>query len=124
MSKLGEKIKNMRLLRGIGVEELAEKAGVSQASISKLENGLTVKPQGGTIVNIAKVLGVNAEYFLDDSLITPFELIENMSPELKNFLLNEDSMPYIEMAIKAWKDKVKAEDINEVIKFFGKFSKK
>jgi len=123
MSKLGDKIKHLRVLRGISMEGLAEEVGVSRASISKIESGDTLNPRMDTIAKIAEVLKIDQEYFTDINAVTPFELIQKMPPETQAFLMNEKTMPYLKLAISAWKEDIKIEDIEELIKFAKKFGK-
>jgi ribosome-binding protein aMBF1 (putative translation factor) len=48
MSRLGEKIKNMRTERGLSLKELAHKSGISAAAIHKIEsNGITPNRREG-----------------------------------------------------------------------------
>ncbi len=59
---IGERINRLSEERGLTTTQLAEKVGVSQAQISRLENG----KQGfrsGTLVRIADALGVKPAYF-------------------------------------------------------------
>jgi len=50
----GEKIKAARLARGLSIQELAKKAGVSRASLYRIESG--AKPQAATYRKLAKAL--------------------------------------------------------------------
>lgn len=52
------KIKNARLSRNMTQEELAEKSGVSRATISGLENGSAKDTTIGTLKKLAAALGV------------------------------------------------------------------
>lgn len=63
---IGERVSNLRNRYGITTMELARKVGVSQAQISRLENGR----QGFrtvTLEKIADALGVHLIYFFMDS---------------------------------------------------------
>lgn len=52
------KIKNARLSRNMTQDELAEKSGVSRATISGLENGSAKDTTIGTLKKLAAALGV------------------------------------------------------------------
>ncbi|MFC4699359.1 helix-turn-helix domain-containing protein [Glaciecola siphonariae] len=58
-----KRTKAARVAAGLTQAELADKAGVSQNAISKIENGTTRKPKD--IVAIAKALNVSVEYLSD-----------------------------------------------------------
>lgn len=64
--KTGLKIKQMRVLYKISQEELAEKINVSQVTVSKWEQGKSIKHEYLPI--IAKVLQVSFEYLLNDAI--------------------------------------------------------
>lgn len=66
---MGYKIKEVRLKTGLTQEELAEKSGVSRATISALENGTARSVMSGTLVKLASALGVPVdEIFFADSV--------------------------------------------------------
>jgi transcriptional regulator with XRE-family HTH domain len=54
---IGGVIRAMRLERGIGATELAEKAGVGRVTLSRIENG-RMQPTTETLERIASGLGV------------------------------------------------------------------
>jgi transcriptional regulator with XRE-family HTH domain len=51
-----------RLYRGLMQEELAEKAGVTPATISRIENGAPARL--GTVAKLAAALGITREHLL------------------------------------------------------------
>jgi transcriptional regulator with XRE-family HTH domain len=59
-TKIGDKIREMRLARVLTQEELARKAGVGSVTIVRVEKG-QVAPHQQTIRKIARGLGVNPE---------------------------------------------------------------
>lgn len=52
------KIKEARIKKKLTLEELAEKSGVSKATICRLENGENVVATTTTVSRLAKALGV------------------------------------------------------------------
>ncbi len=61
-------MKNLRTLRtakGLSQQELAEKAGITQAAISRIEAGLH-DPRYSTVVRLAAVLGVDPAQLAED----------------------------------------------------------
>ena len=61
----GEKIKNIREMRNVTLEELSERSGISLKVITNIENGIYM-PNLTPLIKIARVLGVRLGTFLDD----------------------------------------------------------
>jgi DNA-binding XRE family transcriptional regulator len=61
---VGERIKRQRLSRGYTQAELAERAGVKQSLISRLESGLRTNPGADVVRGLAKALGCTADYLV------------------------------------------------------------
>lgn len=66
--KTGERIKQLRISKGMTQEELGEKVGVKKAAIYKYETGLVVNLKRDVIEKLAQVLDVSPSYLmgLDD----------------------------------------------------------
>jgi transcriptional regulator with XRE-family HTH domain len=62
---IGEKIRAMRLKRGMGLVELGKRTGLSAALLSKLERG-KLFPTLPTLLRIAMAFSVGLEYFFAD----------------------------------------------------------
>lgn len=62
---LGEKLRNLRLRKSMGLVELGRHTGLSAAMLSKLERG-KLFPTLPTLLRIALVFGVGLEYFFTD----------------------------------------------------------
>lgn len=60
MKTLAERVKYARELKDLSQHEIAEKAGISQPTYFKIENGLTQKPRN--ILDIAQALNVNPQW--------------------------------------------------------------
>lgn len=101
---LGLKLKELRLSRGWTISDLSKRSGCSISHISSLERGERKKPSMTIMQKIANALGVSVQYFFDDQEMiqtdNPAQYIsfEQFSNELKDFLLKEDSTPYIHLA--------------------------
>ena len=63
---VGEKIKQIRELKKVSLEEMAERSGMDIAMISKIEEEKNV-PSLAPLIKIARALGVRLGTFLDDS---------------------------------------------------------
>ncbi len=64
--EIGEKIKELRMQKGLTQEELADRAELSKGFISQLERDLT-SPSIATLVDILQSLGTNLEDFFVNS---------------------------------------------------------
>lgn len=61
------KLQRMRIGRGIGIPELAEKAGVTPQTIYRFEKGAVMRP--ATIRKIAIALNCEVSEFLTDEIL-------------------------------------------------------
>jgi len=72
--RVGERIKALREQKGLSLKELADSTGFSTALLSQMENHL-VSPSLGTIIKLAKALGVRVGDFLGETEGEPFALV-------------------------------------------------
>jgi transcriptional regulator with XRE-family HTH domain len=63
---VGEKIKHIREMRKVSLEELAERSGMEISLVQKIEQEKSV-PSLAPLIKIARALGVRLGTFLDDS---------------------------------------------------------
>lgn len=61
---IGEKIRSLRISKGLSQEELGEKIGVKKAAIHKYEVGLVVNLKQSIIAALAKELDTTPSYLL------------------------------------------------------------
>lgn len=77
MNTVGNKIRDLRVRRGINQENIAQHLGISQPSYARLEqddNRITIT----RLIEIAKILNTSAAYLLDDTIkISKRNLKEN-----------------------------------------------
>ncbi len=71
---VGEKIKQLRMSKGMTLHQLADASGFSSAVLSQIENHL-VSPPLGTLIRIAKALGVRPSYFFDQQPERSFTIV-------------------------------------------------
>ena len=62
---IGEKIKALRTVKEISIEELAERTGLALEQIERIENNIDI-PSLAPLLKIARALGVRLGTFLDD----------------------------------------------------------
>jgi transcriptional regulator with XRE-family HTH domain len=74
VSALGAKLALARAERGWSLAELARRAGVSTASVHKIEkSGMT--PTIATLMKVASALGTSVSYFIDEDVAVPAAII-------------------------------------------------
>ena len=63
---VGAKIKGFRESKGLTIEEIAERSGLSTAQVESIENDQYL-PSLGSLIKVARALGVRLGTFLDDN---------------------------------------------------------
>jgi len=61
---IGERIKALRLKKGLSQRELARQAGVRQATLADLETGIRTETRTDIARRLARVLGVTVDYLV------------------------------------------------------------
>ena len=68
MKTIGERIQGLRELRFLKKRELAERLGISESQLSRIENGKTATVSSDILTGLARELDVSADYILGLSL--------------------------------------------------------
>ncbi|MBR1433279.1 helix-turn-helix transcriptional regulator [Ruminococcus sp.] len=81
---LAEKIRTLRVEKGLKQEELAELVGTKRWSINQYENGIQ-RPHKKTLIALAAALGVDADLLGNDEaeLHTDEEIIDRFGADIK-----------------------------------------
>ena len=78
--KLGQRIREFRLLRGLTQDQLAEKVGMERANISNYENGTKGQMKYGTLLKFSKALNAPVGILLgeeEDELVGKIRLLND-----------------------------------------------
>jgi len=110
------KLKKLRNLRQLTTAELSKLSGVHQTTISAIENKRHASPGLETIERLAKALKVSPLYFFEDRSRTPFDLIDNLPSDISDFLLSEESLPYLLLSKEAYTKGISSKTIEQLIK--------
>lgn len=70
---LGDKVKELRLKLGWKQVTLANKSGIPQATISRIESGGVSQPKMGQLQKLAEALGTTIDYLAGDSAQMSFD---------------------------------------------------
>ena len=115
---LGDKIRYVRELRGLTLQQLSEIAGISATYISDVENhrsNMSIK----SLTKLSTALNVDQSYFLDEKATTLETLASikgyDLPEDIKEFVLNEKSLPYIVMAKELDDKGISAETIQMLV---------
>ena len=104
-SKFSERLKKLRLEKGLSQKELAERIGLTAPAITAYEKG-NRSPNGATLTALSNVFMVSPDYLLGHSdepnMVKPWDDLENI-PELSN------SINYIKHAYEISDDNQKKE---------------
>ncbi|SKA89515.1 Helix-turn-helix [Clostridium sp. USBA 49] len=81
---IGERILRLRIKNEMKQKELADKVGITEATLSRYENGLR-SPKGEIVSKLAEALGVSSDYLLG--------LTDEVKEQSKNEIKNLDIIP-------------------------------
>jgi transcriptional regulator with XRE-family HTH domain len=98
----GDRLKQIRLIRGHTQESLAELLGIGNRQIWRYENNET-EPDGETVARLAQALDVSSDYLLGIS--------DDEQPNLSS----SDLKPQERVAITAWRRGDKFEAIKAIV---------
>lgn len=73
---VGEKVKVLRMEKGLSLEDLAEQSGIPKSTLEKIEK-LELSPPLGIIVSLATILQVPVGEFFGDSGESPFCIVRS-----------------------------------------------
>lgn len=74
--KVGERIRGLRLANGLSIKDVSERSGMSESTISKIEDNI-LSPPLGNIVSLAKALSVSLGELFGDSADSPFCIVRS-----------------------------------------------
>ena len=79
--QLGRKIRDLRLRRGLTVQQLAEATGLSKGFVSQVENGRT-SPSLATLSDLAKSLETSVAYLVVEEDQVPYVVRRTERPHM------------------------------------------
>ena len=90
---VGEKIKELREKKTLSLKDLSDLTGFSTALLSQMENHL-VSPSLGTIIKLAKALGVRVGDFLGETQGEPFSIVRKDERKKVSRFASKDGVKY------------------------------
>ncbi len=91
--RVGERIKTLREQKGLSLKDVADSSGFSSALLSQVENHL-VSPSLGTMVKLAKALGVRVGDFLGETSGEPFTIVRKDERKTISRFASKDGVKY------------------------------
>ena len=91
--RVGEKIKALREQKGFSLKDVADLTGFSTALLSQMENHL-VSPSLGTIMKLARTLGVRVGDFLGETQGEPFTIVRKDERKNVSRFASKDGVKY------------------------------
>jgi len=116
---IGDRLRMVMELRGMGVSELASKADLSQPYISFIVHNKR-QPTIKTLEKIAEVLRVPVSIFFDRVTEPTLDIYNHFPQEIQEFLAKERSIDYIAVAKEASDNGISPEDIRTIISVLQK----
>lgn len=111
MNSIGDRITQMRQRMGITQKKLAKMACITEASLSRYENGLR-EPKINTLIKISEVLGCTMDYLVGKNDIDNGVIISKSSmPERMQDLGSH----YIDLAMELSESNIEPSDVQAFI---------
>jgi transcriptional regulator with XRE-family HTH domain len=109
---MGDKLKHLRIKKGLTQEEVGLKIGLQKAAINKYEKGTVENLKSTTIKKLADLFEIEPSYFFFDDEKTP---LVNNDEELTEYLEELKTRPEMKMLFKLAKGATKA-DVEKAVK--------
>lgn len=123
MASIGDRILNLRKELNLNQKELAEKVGITEASLSRYENNLR-EPKAEIIIRLSNALNCSTDYLLGktnirNETILPNEKLYKKSIEYRNFkeIENRILKKLIDENIMEEKEPLSQEALDKIIKY-------
>jgi transcriptional regulator with XRE-family HTH domain len=100
-------------MKGLTLEDLAEKVGIRGSYVSRLENGKRKNPRSETVKRLTEVLGINPEDLY--TMRMPANCLPELSEDVLDFLVDPDSLVWIRFARQAKASGVKLEALTQML---------
>jgi transcriptional regulator with XRE-family HTH domain len=74
--QIGDRIRGLRIAKGLSIEDVSKQSGISESIISGIEGHMTSPPLGN-LVSLAKVFDISVGDFFGDSGDSPFCIVRS-----------------------------------------------
>lgn len=111
---LGDKVRELREIRGMSGVELARQVGINASYVSEIENGNRV-PSIDVLKKIANSLRADPGYFISERAVNPKD-IDGVPLEFLKYLLDENKIEFLKIAKELDEKNLPPETIRRYIK--------
>lgn len=118
MAFLGHKLRELRQAKGWSERKAERETGLRQSVISGLESGRTTAPRPATVAKLCAGFGVPPEYFYGEAG-PPITVLPDLPPRILAFLLDRDSVGYLEAVVDAREKGLTANQVKQVVSLLG-----
>jgi transcriptional regulator with XRE-family HTH domain len=118
-SSLGTKVRHLREVRNLTLQEVSKLSGIPVTTIHGVESGKTPDPKLSTILKLSEALRVDVHYFINPDARTPLQVAEHLPEDIRKFIIEEDSMPYLEISEEAKRMGVPVEGVAAMVRALG-----
>lgn len=101
-NQLGAKVKNLRKLKGLTLEELGAEIGSGKSYIWELENRGVKRPSAEKLAAIAKALDTTTEYLVNNDMTEPSDEIRRVAFFRKFDRLSAEDQEKINGIVDMW----------------------
>ncbi len=91
--KVGERIKLLREDKALSLDEVAKRSGISSSVLSQIENHM-VSPPLGTLIRLAKAMGIPTGMFFSDQAESPFCLVRRDDRPVASRFASTEGLSY------------------------------
>lgn len=112
---IGSKLRSLRKIREMTVDELSRQSGVSRSYITNIEQGRKTEVSTRILEKLSTALGIHADYFRIREAQLPTDCLPDLDPEFIALLARAESMPFLQLTKKAIEHGVSADTVNAIV---------
>jgi len=114
----GTKLKKLREIKSLSLRDVEDMVGISSASLSDIENGVTTNPRKSTVDKLCKGLQIDQEYFYNSDSRLPKDVFPNMPKDIESFIMDGNSMRFLIIGEKAKKKGMPPEILDQLVELW------
>lgn len=117
MNFIGSKLRKLRESKNLTLQDVDELFNISQSTMSDIETNKK-QPRKATVDRLCKAFKVDDRYFYIEDADLPWDVIPNMTDDMKLFLLDQDNVPYLIISEKAKRSGLSPSTLEKLIELW------